>query len=254
MLQGRLQKWFVGMMGRGGMPVEWQPVRIQPIYKKGDPLNPDNYRPIAITSVLYRLYAGMVTEATASWAEEHGVIPPEQFGFQKGRSTVQAAFVLRHAVHAQGAAGQGGKLHCAFVDFAKAYDSVPQQQLWEHLRQQLGMPVGLLAAIRRLYRGAVYEVHDGHKRTRGVPCTRGIKQGCPLSPLLFSLYISDLPSFMQQQCPSEGVGCGAGHLRTLLYADDLSLLSGSQAGLQRLLDALYNYAARKRLTVNVKKT
>ena len=131
--------------------------------------------------------------------------PGQYLRFQRRRSTTQAAFVLRHAVHAQRAAGRHGKLHCAFVDFAKAYDSVPHQQLWEHLRQRLWMPAGLLAAIQRLYRGAVYELHDGHKRTAKVPCTRGIKQGSPLSPLLFSLYISDLPSYMQQQCPAEGV-------------------------------------------------
>jgi hypothetical protein len=254
LLQGRLQKWFMGMMGRGGMPAEWEPVRIQPIYKKGDPLDPNNYRPIAITSVLYRLYAGMITAATDSWAAQHGLIPPEQFGFQRRRSTTQAAFVLRHAVHAQRAAGHHGKLHCAFVDFAKAYDSVPHQLLWEHLRRRLRMPAGLLAAIQRLYRGAVYELHDGHKRTGRVQCTRGIKQGCPLSPLLFSLYISDLPSYLQRQCPAEGVGCGDGRLRSLCFADDLSLLSGSQAGLQRMLDALHSYAASKRLTVNVSKT
>ena len=49
-----LQKWNASMVVRGGMPSAWQPVRIQPIYKKGDPLDPGNYRPIAITSVLNR--------------------------------------------------------------------------------------------------------------------------------------------------------------------------------------------------------
>ena len=253
-LQSRLRKWFTGMMGRAGMPAAWQPVRIQPIYKKGDPLDPNNYRPIAITSVLYRLYASMVTAATDRWAAQHGHIPPEQFGFQRRRSTTQAAFVLRHATNAARATGHCGKLHCAFVDFAKAYDSVSHELLWEHLRLRLHMPEGLLAAIQKLYHGAVYELHDGHKRTARVPCMRGIKQGCPLSPLLFSLYISDLPSTMQEQCPAEGVECGGRRLRCLIYADDLSLLAGSPGGLQRMLDALHTYAAGKRLAVNVSKT
>ena len=202
------------MMGRGGMPMEWQPVRIQPIYNKRDPLDPNNYRPIAITSILYSLYAGMVTAATDRWAAQHGLIPPEQFGFQRRRSTTQAAFVLRHAVHAQRAARRHGKLHCTG--------------------------------------GQCTSCTTGTSAPGG--CTRGIKQGCPLSPLLFSLYISVLPNYLQQKCLAEGVGCGDGRLRSLIYADDLSLLSSSQAGLQRMLVALHSCAASKQLAVNVKKT
>ena len=51
-LKGRLCTWLTGMLGRGGMPTAWQPVRIQPIYKKGDPLDPGNYRPIAMSRLL----------------------------------------------------------------------------------------------------------------------------------------------------------------------------------------------------------
>ena len=81
-----LQEWMASMVVRGGMPSAWQPVRIQPIYKKGDPLDPGNYRPIAITNVLYRLYASMLTALTDQWARFHAHIPPEQFGFQRRRS------------------------------------------------------------------------------------------------------------------------------------------------------------------------
>jgi hypothetical protein len=255
-LHGRLQTWFSDMMVRGGMPQAWQPVRIQPIYKKGDPLNPENYRPIAVTSVLYRLYASMVTLATGHWADGRQLIPQEQFGFQRRRSTLQAAFVLRHAGHARAAAlprGRG-KLHCVFVDFAKAYDSVAHGLLWHDLQQRLRMPAGLLTAIQKLYEGAVYELRDGHKRTGQVPCSRGIKQGCPLSPLLFSLYISDLPDTLAAKCPDDGVGLGTQRLRCVMFADDLTLLASDREGAQRMLDALHEYASTKGLTVNVGKT
>lgn len=258
LLQGRLRAWFTGMMGRGGMPQAWRPVRIQAIYKKGDPLDPENYRPIAITSVLYRLYASMVTLATSHWADRRQLIPREQFGFQRRRSTVQAAFVLRHAAHARLAEGQRNKLHCVFVDFAKAYDSVPHELLWQHLRERLRMPAGLLAAIMKLYDGAVYELRDGHKRTGQVPCTRGIKQGCPLSPLLFSLYICDLPRTLRNQGPAEGIAIGhsttAARLQCIMFADDLTLLASSKEGAQHMLDTLHGYATAKGLTVNVGKT
>jgi hypothetical protein len=197
----------------------------------------------------------MLTGVTDHWAKQHSHIPAEQFGFQKGRSTTQAAFVLRHVTQAQRSTTPRNKVYCAFVDFTKAYDSVPQEQLWQLLRDQLHMPAGLLAAIQRLYRGAVYVLRDGHRCTGPVPCTRGIKQGCPLSPLLFNLYISDLPHMLEQRCPTEGVPVGGElRLRSIGYADDLSLLTESQAGLQRMLDALHVYANNKELEVNVGKT
>jgi hypothetical protein len=253
LLRDRLQAWFIGMLQRGGMPQGWQPVRIQPIYKKGDPLQPGNYRPIAITSVLYRLYANLVTQVTSHWADQQQLVPPEQFGFQRHRSTTQAAFVLRHAVHARRALGERTKLHCVFVDFAKAYDSVDQAKLWQHLHN-LRMPAGLLAAVQKLYDGAVYQIRDGQKCTGQVPCTRGIKQGCPLSPLLFSLYVSDLPGTLAEACPEEGIQLGEHKVQSLLYADDLTLLATTQRGAQRQLDALHGYACSKGLTVNVDKT
>jgi hypothetical protein len=253
-LKHRLSAWFVSMALRGGMPSAWKPVRIQPIFKKGDPMQPANYRPIAITSVLYRVYASMLMTTVDSWAKQHSHIPHEQFGFQHKRSTTQAAFVLRHLTNAQRASASRGRLHCAFVDFEKAYDSVDHNRLWQHLQGTLHMPAAMLRAVQALYAGATYILHDGPKHTRPVPAARGIKQGCPLSPLLFSLYISDLPSELQHCCPTEGIACGASKIRCLLFADDLSLVARSADGLQQLLDALYTYTQRKLLRVNVPKT
>ena len=59
---------------------------------------------------------------------------------------------------------------------------------------------------------------------------------------------------MQQLCPAEGIECGGRRLRSLIFADDLSLLAGSQGGLQRMLGALHTYTVGKQLTVNVSKT
>lgn len=236
------------------MPSAWKPVRIQPIYKKGNPLDPNNYRPIAITSVLYRMYASVLTTVTDIWARENKHVREEQFGFQRRRSTNQAAFVLRHLANSQRAVGRKGRLHCCFVDFEKAYDSINHRLLWDHLSSKLQMPAGLLQAVQALYEGAVYVLQDGHKCTSPVPAGRGIKQGCPLSPLLFSLFINDMPAFLQQQCPEAGIMCGERRIRCVKFADDLSLPSSSSSGLQQLLDALHKYATEKQITVNVKKT
>ena len=84
------------------------------------------------------------------------------------------------------------QLHAAFIDFKQAYDTVPRAKLWEHFRC-IGLPAHILFIIQNLYARDEYDLVDGLKRARVAPA-RGVKQGCPLSPLLFSLYINDISS------------------------------------------------------------
>jgi len=96
---------------------------------------------------------------------------------------MQPCFILRHLQHAAGL--KQSHLHAAFIDFKQAYDTIPRQALWQHL-QSIRMPAPFLAAIKDMYEGDEYVLHDGDKIARVHP-TVGVKQGCPLSPLLFSV-------------------------------------------------------------------
>ena len=82
-------------------------------------------------------------------------------------------------------------------------------------------------------------------RTGGsVPSVSGVKQGCPLSPTLFGLFINGLFHYLQASCPADGVLLPDGtHLRQLGYADDFVLLSHTVPGLQHLLDATSAWCA-----------
>ena len=83
----------------------------------------------------------------------------------------------------------------------------------------------------------------------------GVKQGCPLSPTLFGLYLDDLEDAMRaKQHLLDAPSLDGLRLLALLYADDLALGSTSLAGLQAQLDVLHDYARRWGLTVNVEKT
>lgn len=95
-------------------------IPMRPLFKEGAPPDPTDYRPIAVTTVMYRLYAGMCARVVQQWAvgRTDPLIPPEQFGFHPGRSTAQAAFVLQHMVHAgqhSSVRAAGGKLFVPFV-------------------------------------------------------------------------------------------------------------------------------------------
>ncbi|KAJ9511560.1 hypothetical protein QJQ45_003588 [Haematococcus lacustris] len=169
----------------------WKVARISPLFKDTDPTDTNKYRMLAVSSVLYRLYANVLRHVLTAWFMAHKA---EQFGFIPGRSTMHPMFILRHLVHAQKASvdAKHRKLFTAFIDFKQAYDHIPRQQLWEHLRVGVKLPQPLLACLEGLYRDDNYVLIDGPHRTPPVTPDQGVKQGCPISPLLFALYVHDI--------------------------------------------------------------
>ncbi|KAJ9534827.1 hypothetical protein QJQ45_017284, partial [Haematococcus lacustris] len=144
------------------------------------------------------------------------------------------------------------KLYTAFHDSKQAYDHIPRQQLREHLRVRVKLPQPLLACLEGLYRDDSYVLIDGPHRTPPVIPDQGVKQGCPISPLLFALYVHDISK--EFLGPVDAVRVQGTPVTHFMYADDLTLVSTSPHGLQRLVCQLQNFADRKHLTVNVGKS
>jgi hypothetical protein len=254
-----LAKMFFRFFSCSVIPSSWKVARLTPVYKKGDTLLPDNYRLLAVSPVLYRLYSNCISQFLTSWCVKHAVVPDTQFGFYPGRSIQQAQFLLRHVVQVA-RSSQHKQVWAAFIDFKQAYDKVARQALWGHLKHVVGLPEGLLNPIKALYQDDSYVLVDGQTITDPVRPKVGVKQGCPLSPLLFSLYISDLPTCLTEAQHDQQLGVPldphdpACRLSNILFADDLTLLDNSKAGIQRLLQCLTTYTYRKGLTVNASKS
>jgi hypothetical protein len=250
-----LSLWFARLLDLGQVPTDWKCARISPLFKEGDPADPSKYRMLAVSSVLYRLFANVLRHVLTGWCKEHKAIPDEQFGFYPGRCAQHPMFILRHLVQAQRQAKKLGqavdsKVFSAFIDFKQAYDHIPRFMLWEHLKERVGLPPLILRAIQGLYESDEYVLVDAGHRATPVRPNKGVKQGCPLSPLLFSLYVNDIGPV----CQGGGVRSGTRSITHLMYADDLTLLADNERQLQRMLERLQAYSAQKHLTVNVGKS
>ena len=130
------------------------------------------------------------------------ILPDTQNGFRKMRSTVDNIYILNHIVNVKLTAGK--KIWAFFVDLKTAFDSVDRNQLYEKLFR-LNIPTYITEAIRNLYRRTPHNIENEIFYTE-----KGLKQGCPLSPLLFALYISDLETTLRN-FQSGGIVVGRGN-------------------------------------------
>ena len=129
------------------------------------------------------------------------------------------------------------KLFCCSVDFEKAFDTVDRGVLWAVL-QNLGVCGDFLRCLQSMYAQDSAAVRAGGGISETFRCLRGVQQGSPLRPLLFGLMIDVLDKVMRNLKGSHAPQLKSEDVPLLLFAEDLVLMSTSEEGLQRLLNAL----------------
>ena len=146
-----------------------------------------------------------------------------------------------------------GKLFCCFVDFQKAFDSIWHEGLFlKLLNNKIGGSFYRL--VSDMYSKSQCAIRYGDQRTNFFKFNRGVRQGCILSPILFNLYLNELPHILDSQDTDPVTLPNGLPLNCLLYADDLVLISRSAAGLQNQINLLHKYSEKWLLTTNLKKT
>ena len=218
--------------------------------------NLSNYRGITVGSVIAKLFAMVLEQRIASWAEDHAVKTKGQAGFRKELRTTDNIFILRSLIDRQRQTrlkGKAGKLYCCFVDFRKALDTVPRAVLWQVL-EELGVIGRILDVIKSLYALDSTAVRSSQSISAIFRCLMGVKQGCPLSPTLVGLYVDGLEKHLLNMPDIDAPTLMGVMVPLLLHADDLILMSESAAGLQKQLDALASFCEERQLTVNLSKT
>jgi len=119
-------------MSSGTLPRDWTTANIIPVHKKGERCLVNNYRPISLTSIVVKVMEKIISRQLITALEKSGRISNNQFGFRTNRSTVT---LLLSVIHEWSLClDRRSTTHCFFLDFAKAFDSVPHEHLILKLR------------------------------------------------------------------------------------------------------------------------
>lgn len=200
---------------RSVVPQQWKVSSTFPILKSSkkadDTASLGDLRPITLLSNCLKVAEQALYLQLSSYIEEHDLLPPTQSGFRKGFSTASAlCCTLDDAI---AAVDRGHLTHLTLLDMSKAFDSVNFSILSKKLHN-LGIrgPIfqWMLSYLNGRYQFTTVNTPHGFVCSESKPISSGVPQGSTLGPLLFSLYIADLPNSIH-------------HCSTQLYADDIQL-------------------------------
>ena len=221
------------------------------IYKSGPTSDPGNYRGLAIGSAIAKLYSAVLLNRLETFVTEQNIISMCQIGFRKLFRTADHIYVLKTIINMK--ISKGERLYAAFIDFKKAYDTVNRQKLLSSLHS-IGVGSKFADNIKAIYNKVEYTMKFKGRVMNPISSNLGLKQGCPLSPLLFDLYINDIAKYLDKDSKEPNITLQGTEITHFLYADDLVIVSPTKKGLQDKLDNLSQFAKDKDLTINTKKS
>ena len=200
---------FKKSIQKGEIPEGWKEANITAIHKKGSKKSAANYRPVSLTSHIGKLLEKIIKEELVSYLEHNKLIYETQHGFRSNKSCLTNLLEFLEAVADE--IDQGRPVDILYLDFRKAFDSVPHERLLLKL-QAIGVKGKLLEWIREWLRGRRQRVVTGGECSEWSDVTSGVPQGSVLGPILFLIFLNDI---------DEGIKS-----RLWKFADDIKMLGG----------------------------
>ena len=240
-------------------PLDWLQARISVIYKKGEATLPANYRPIAILSLLYKLFSRMLCGRLRGTLDRQQSI--DQAAYRKGFSTEDHLLTLTLLLEAS--SEWNAEVWLGLIDFEKAFDTIEHEPLWKALAEQ-GVEKQYINILKQIYRHQTATVKAGVE-SREFSITRGVRQGDPISSLLFTAVMESIFRSLKQRwrhlnSRRSGTYYGvviddpADPLTNLLFADDVVLVATCQKDISKMIVDLDKNAAKFGLKIHMGKT
>ena len=213
----------------GYMPLDMIKTTIVPVIKNkcGNLADSNNYRPIAIATIVCKLYESTILYKCKDFLKTCD----NQFGFKRKHSTEFCIYTLKEFIDYY--KQRGTTIFVTFLDTSKAFDKIDFWLLFQKLITK-DFPVFIIKILAYWYCHQEMHVRCGSTSTSSCHVSNGVMQGGILSPMLFNVYMDQLSIRLNRSGIGGDIG---GHLiNHLCYADDLCLISLSSAGMQSLLD------------------
>ena len=229
-------------------PTKWKVGKVTPIYKgQGNRDDKNNYRPITVLLILSKLLEKHICDHLCDFLEENALLHRFQYGFRKFHSTETTLIRLVDQLLFDWDKNRASGL--VFIDYIKAFDLIDHGLLLEKLKAH-GVRDNELKLLRSYLSGRTQYVHINGCHSSPRTVSAGVPQGSILGPILFLLFINDLPSAAQ-------------HSTVDIYADDTTLslssdvtneLTAMSSALQQDLDDVSWCSAANKIVTNAAKT
>lgn len=220
-------------------PEQLKIARIIPLYKEGNRKLVNNYRPISLLPSIDKVFEKIIYKRMISFIDKYKLINEQQFGFQKNKSCIHAILSFTEEMRKQLDNKEGGT--SVFVDLKKAFDTIDRKILLKKL-QIYGFRGNFLLFLESYLKDRKQFVDYNNEYSSLKLVDIGVPQGSVLGPLLFLLYINDLPLVLKNG-------------NAVLFADDTTIVSSSKGPkFQQDLNNVQEWLKANKLTLNCEKS